>query len=332
MSETASFVDPVFLARFGLCRANAVDYFLHPLNPFRTSANTSNEVLAMQGITIAALMQHGTGHGGAASGGTGSGPLSPRAAEEEYAAALRRLAGEQYELLPAVDPAAYAQPGDLYTIRHVLRSTSLPGADAAASSGAAAAGAKLLGVYYIVQGVIYKSPPVRNIQKSHVTRVLTGLARAQRTLAPGARFLPSTGYLWVFDGENAAAAGQGKKRKREATAVSGAGAPQASTSMEGSDSDSDDSHSMDPVALLRLSRRLRDRQRRRLAADRRTPGQTRTAAEEEGIRAAEALDQILVRLSKSRLVAPPAAAAAATAERRDHDAKVAAQRHTVALN
>jgi hypothetical protein len=35
MSETASFVDPVFLARFGLFRSTALDYFLHPLNPCR---------------------------------------------------------------------------------------------------------------------------------------------------------------------------------------------------------------------------------------------------------------------------------------------------------
>ena len=48
MSETSSFVDPVFLARFGLTRFNAIDYFLHPLNPFRTKAKSSNEVLNMQ--------------------------------------------------------------------------------------------------------------------------------------------------------------------------------------------------------------------------------------------------------------------------------------------
>jgi hypothetical protein len=118
MAETASFTDPVYLARFGLFRANVLNYFLHPLNPFRTTANTSNEYLEMQQITIGLLMQ--TGVPNATSGGM-SVPLPPKAAEEEYARALSRLTGEQYELMPPVDPAFYTQPSPLYTIRHVVR-------------------------------------------------------------------------------------------------------------------------------------------------------------------------------------------------------------------
>lgn len=118
MSETASFVDPVYLARFGLFRANVLNYFLHPLNPFRTPANTSNEYLEMQQVTIGLLMQIGIPN--ANSGGMCV-PLPPKAAEEEYARALSRLTGEQYELMPPVDPLHYTQPSPLYTIRHVLR-------------------------------------------------------------------------------------------------------------------------------------------------------------------------------------------------------------------
>ena len=55
---------------------------------------------------------------------------------------------------------------------------------------------------------------------------------------------------------------------------------------------------MDPVALLQLAKR----RKRRKILDNRRPGE-RTAAEEEGIRASEAMDQILIRLSKSDLLA-----------------------------
>jgi MED6 mediator sub complex component len=126
MSETASFVDPVFLARFGLSRVNVIEYMLHPLNPFRTAANTSNEVLSMQGITIGILIQQGMN----------GEPLYPQVAEEEYGTALSRLTGEQYELLPPSDRSFYTQPSPLYTIRHVLRLNPT--------------NVKVLGIYYVV--------------------------------------------------------------------------------------------------------------------------------------------------------------------------------------
>lgn len=53
----------------------------------------------------------------------------------------------------------------------------------------------------------------------------------------------------------------------------------------------------DPVALLKLCKK----RKRRKILDVRRPGE-RTQAEEEGIRASEAIDRILVRLSKSPLV------------------------------
>jgi hypothetical protein len=64
----------------------------------------------------------------------------------------------------------------------------------------------------------------------------------------------------------------------------------------------EDEDKMDPVALIQLSKR----RKRRKILDNRRPGE-RTAAEEEGIRASEAIDQILVRLSTSPLVAKAAA-------------------------
>jgi MED6 mediator sub complex component len=175
MSETNSFVDPVFLARFGLSRVNVVDYFLHPLHPFRTSNNTSNEVLAMQGIGVGMFIQ----------AGPNGLPMPPQVAEEEYAKALSRLTGEQYKLLPPTDPAMYVQPSPLYTIRHVLRTNP--------------SSVKILGVYYIVEGVIYKSPAIRSPMTSNVAWTLDGLAGACSALSVCARYLPSTGYTWHFD-------------------------------------------------------------------------------------------------------------------------------------
>lgn len=137
MSETASFVDPVFLARFGLARTNAIDYFLHPLNPFRTKAKTSNEVLSMQNISIGMLMAWGTG--------SRPGPLTMEEGEEEYRVALSRLTGEQYELLPLtnnIEGATPQQLAALFTIRHVHRTAHNQ--------------TKILGIYYILEGVIYK--------------------------------------------------------------------------------------------------------------------------------------------------------------------------------
>ena len=175
MSETASFVDPVFLARFGLSRANVLDYFLHPLNPFRTQANTSNEILSMQGISIGILIQQGTN----------GFPMPPQTAEEEYHRSLTRLTGEQYELLQPTDPILFVQPSPLYTIRHVNRTNQR--------------NVKILGIYYVVEGVIYKAPSVRSLSKANVSRTLDGLAGACSALGVCARFQPSTGYTWHFD-------------------------------------------------------------------------------------------------------------------------------------
>lgn len=212
----------------------------------------------MQGITIGTLLQHGL---------DGSMPLPPKAAEDEYRTALSHVNGEQYELLPPSDLSLYTQPAPLYTVRHVLRQNPTH--------------VKILGIYYIVEGVIYKSPSVRSLMKTNVTRVLDdGLSGASHALSVCARYQPSLGYLWVF---------------------------------ENNDDDEDDNNNddmdvrnplSDPVALLQLAKR----RKRRKILDTRPPGQ-RTAAEEEGIRASEAMDQILVRLSKSSMLVAKSEAA-----------------------
>lgn len=195
---------------------------------------TSNEFLGMQGTTIEMLMMPGPFQ---------QDMLTPEGAEKEYHKRLSRETGEQYELLPPTDPSLYTQPSALYTIRHVLRTTPTS--------------SKILGIYYIVEGVIYKSPAVRSLMKANVARTLGCLAGATDSLSRCARYQPSLGYLWVFD----------------------------------------DKEEMSPYELIQMSKK----RKKRKTLDHRRPGE-RTAAEEEGIRATEALDQILVRLSKSKFV------------------------------
>lgn len=262
MSDYITFTDPVFLARFGLSRSNAIDYFLLPLNPFRTKANTSNETLSMQGTSIGLLMQQGHMYHNY---GVGMMPMSLQEAESEYHKALQKLTGEQYELLPPVDPAMYDQPNSLFTIRHVLRTNPTT--------------TKILGVYYIVEGIIYKSPTIRSLMKSNVARVVDSLSAATSTLSVCARYLPSTGYTYNFEG--------------------------------GSEDDDDDDETggdeqqlndeENPVTLIKLIKR----HKRRKILDNRPAGE-RSEAEEEGLRATQAMDQILVRLNKSPYVAAAA--------------------------
>ena len=245
MSETASFVDPVFLARFGLARTNAIDYFLHPLNPFRTKAKTSNEVLSMQGIGIGTLMQWGTGNH--------PGPLSLEDGEEEYALALTRMTGEQYELLPLtkdIEGVTPQQLAALFTIRHVHRTSKNK------------IKVKVLGIYYILEGVIYKSPTVRGLMKAHIARTLNGLSDACDALSICARYDPTTGYMWKFD-----------------------------ASVDDVDEDDESFYNLQAIK----------KRKRRRVGDNRKPGE-RSLEEEEGARASEAIDRILSRLSNSDVV------------------------------
>ena len=91
-----------------------------------------------------------------------------KAAEEAFAKNLSKLTGHQYELLQP-DPNAsdlYTQQSPLYTLRHVFRTSQTS--------------VKVLGIYYVVEGVIYKSPPIRSLMKSNVARTLDGLAGKAR--------------------------------------------------------------------------------------------------------------------------------------------------------
>ena len=133
----------------------------------------------MQGNNIGTLMAWGTG--------TRPGPLSMEDGEDEYRIALSRLTGEQYELLPLtnVEGATPQQLAALFTIRHVHRTSHDQ--------------IKVLGIYYILEGVIYKSPTVRGLMKAHIARTLEGLSDACDALSVCARYDPSTGYVWNFE-------------------------------------------------------------------------------------------------------------------------------------
>ena len=96
LSETTAFTDPVFLRNFGLSRVTVLDYFLHPLNPFKSKNETCNEKLARQNISIGMLMERGTDRR--------PGPMTLEKAEEEYNNRLSHMKGEQYELLPPPHP------------------------------------------------------------------------------------------------------------------------------------------------------------------------------------------------------------------------------------
>lgn len=116
----------------------------------------------------------------------------------------------------------------------------------------------ILGIYYVVEGVIYKSPSVRSLMKANVTRTLDGLSGACSALSVCARYQPALGYTWNFENKE------------------------------------DD---IDPVSLMKLNKRTK----RRKILDNRKTGE-RNEAEEEGLRATSAIDQILVRLSKSNVL------------------------------
>jgi len=191
MSETSqSFTDPVFLARFGLNCINVLEYFLHPLNPFRSKdPNISNEALASQGFSISELVHYGTGGKNAdnkiTSGYTSSGPLSIDRAVEEYHNALEKLTGIQYELVTSQNINADTETHEfnkniVYTIRHVNRVNKNS--------------TQLLGIYYIVEGVIYKSPSVRSLLKAQLARTIIGLEDACDALSQCSIYDPLLGY------------------------------------------------------------------------------------------------------------------------------------------
>mmetsp|Transcript_12077 Transcript_12077/g.14975 ORF Transcript_12077/g.14975 Transcript_12077/m.14975 type:complete len:259 (+) Transcript_12077:229-1005(+) len=253
MSGTGSFTDPKFLADYGLFRGNAIEYFLHPLNPFKSKSKTCNETLAAQNITIGFLMMNGT---------TTSGPLTLERAEEEYNVALSRMTGEQYELLPPPPPQRAPdgaitpvdpQLSQLYTIRHVLRSKNNK--------------VTTLGIYYIVQGFIYKAPTARALMKANIARTCQGLIEASDALSSCAKHSPSTGYDWDFESGSRLS---GQKRTSQ----------------------------LDDEEIFKQVCKLKKKPRRWIESK---PGE-RTEEEEESVRAKDKINAVLKRISKSYLV------------------------------
>ena len=189
-------------------------------------------------------MQNGTG--------VRAGPMSLAQAEEEYNAALSRLTGEQYELLPPPpsDSDAEIAQAPLFVIRHVLREN--------------VAVAPVLGIYYVLEGVIYKSPSMRTLMKSNIARTCKGLEDACDVLSNSAWYSTSSGYFFDFEARK--------------------------TSLEEKE---------DEVDILERMKKKGKRARRVL--DNRRPGE-RTEEEEEGLRSKEKMNSILLRLSKSSFV------------------------------
>lgn len=277
-SETASFTDPQFLATFGVSRINALEYFLHPLNPFRTKSQTINEVLAMQGISIGNLVQGIGQHQ--------SEPLPLERAEEEYHSALSRLDGEQYELLPPPLPPkmrkgnATAASADeqmnmdplhspLFTIRHVLRSKSK---------------AITLGIYYILQGIIYKSPTARALMKYNVARTCQGLIDVCDTLSVCTNYTPTTGQFWDFT---------------KATKPISSGKGDRNSSITNKKRTRDLNETKDEIEIYKQLRKIK---KTSTTMDKKRRPEQRTDEEEERIRAKDKMNAILIRMSKSALV------------------------------
>jgi len=259
-SETAAFTDPVFLKNYGLSRITVLDYFLHQLNPFKSKNETSNEILARKysgpRFIMETFMERGSDDC--------LGPMSLAQAEDKYRNTLLNMKGEQYDLLPPPPQPRGAPPMDLsmepcrlFTIRHILRSGPT---DFTA-----------LGIYYVLDGVIYKSPSVRALLKATVSRTIQGLEDACDALSSCAWYEPGTGYAWNFE--------------------AGVGGTQ---NLGGSDGNEDE---VDILDQMRMGRRKRMRR----ILDNRRPGE-RTEEEEEGIRAKEKINAILSRLRKRTLL------------------------------
>ena len=176
MSFVGAFTDPVYLANYGINRATVLEYFLHLLNPFRTKAKLCNDLLVEEQTSIGFIMQNGIG--------MRPGPMSLTQAEEEFSGALARMTGEQYELLTVQDPEESIN-SPLFTIRHVYRSSPTK--------------VTALGIYYVLKGVIYKSPSARSLMKASVTRTCQGLIDACDALKKFARYFPRTRDYWAFE-------------------------------------------------------------------------------------------------------------------------------------
>ncbi|GMI60692.1 hypothetical protein ScalyP_jg6344 [Parmales sp. scaly parma] len=132
MSCSLCWIDTVYLATYGLSKETAVQYFLHPSNPFRTKNTTTND----------RLVDH-----------------EPHVVARE----LTRMVGEQYTT-EAVSFENESDPKGLpqvvFVIKHSRRNSDKIG------------DIVLLNIYYIVDGQIFKSPTVRDVLTAKLARVV----------------------------------------------------------------------------------------------------------------------------------------------------------------
>lgn len=157
----------------------------------------------------------------------------------------------------------------LFTIRHVLRVKNK---------------ATTLGVYYILEGVIYKAPAARALMKYNVSRTCQGLIDSCDALSVCTNYTPTTGYYWDFN----------SKSKKN-----------SNSNNKGNSKDSDNKKRDRPEGEedeIEIYKQLRKVKKRSMAVDKkRRPGE-RTDEEEEGTRAKDKINAILIRMSKSSLV------------------------------
>ena len=220
------------------------------------------------------------------------GPLSLTQAEDEFSSSLSRLVGHQYELLPVDDDADAANinmnmNSPLFTIRHVYRSSE----------------AKVvpLGIYYVLEGVIYKSPCARSLMKANVARTTQGLMEACDVLKHCARYSPRTGYYWDFEGL--------KKLMRinsHGSAVVGNDGNVGNGNGNNGNNVTSTSNGNGNITETETIQEILDdfKARSKLATSARRildnrPAGERSEGEEEGIRAKEKMNSILMRLKSS---------------------------------
>ena len=172
-----------------------------------------------------------------------------------------------------------------------------------------------MGIYYVLEGVIYKSPCARSLMKANVARTTKGLMEACDVLKYCARYSPRTGYYWDFQKKikkisknkgnvaiaAAAAIGTSVSIEEETSAINA-----SSTSTVAGDADAEDidindeeegTESMQEILNDFKTRSKMATSERRILDNR--PAGERSEEEEEGIRAKEKMNGILLRLKGS---------------------------------
>ena len=164
----------------------------------------------------------------------------------------------------------------MFTIRHVLRSKNK---------------VTTLGIYYILEGIIYKSPSARASMKYNVARTCQGLIDVCDTLSVCANYTPTTGYYWDFDAE-AEPKGQSKQGKKKRSRDDN----RIDNDDEVKDEEEENNNEVEIFEQLKKIRR------RSVEVNKKRRPDERTEEEEEGIRAKDKINDILQRISKSSFV------------------------------